>query len=165
MKKKNICIRPATTDDCRDVFVIISDPVVRHATFKQRAIPWDEHQRWFQSALKNPDRLLFIIEDNDNNTLGMLRFDIQKEHADVSIVLNRTSRGCGYGTLALESGCEKIFRQKGITVFRAHVKTGNIPSCKAFAKSGFVHSGTTTIEGAEADIFTYTIADYATNTL
>jgi len=162
MKKKSICIRPAKTDDCRDVFVIISDPVVRQATFKQRTISWDEHQRWFQAALKNPDRLLFIIVGN-GNTLGMLRFDIQKKYADVSIVLNKATRGHGYGPQSLQLGCDAIYQLTEISNYRAYVRTGNISSYKAFAKAGFVHKGSTTIEGAEAGIFVYTIADSTTN--
>jgi UDP-2,4-diacetamido-2,4,6-trideoxy-beta-L-altropyranose hydrolase len=162
MKNRDISIRPASIDDCQDIFGIISDPDVIKATFKQRKIPLDEHKIWFQMALNNHDRLLFIIEGN-GNTLGMLRFDIQKERADVSIVLNRASRGHGYGPQSLQLGCDAVYQLTGISNYRAYVRTGNIPSYKAFAKAGFVHNGTTTIDGTDADIFVYTIADSTTN--
>ena len=163
MRNRNVSIRPASIDDCQDIFGIISDPDVIKATFKQRKIPLDEHKTWFQMALNNPGRFLFIIEDNDKNTLGMLRFDIQKKYADVSIVLNKASRGHGYGPQALNLGCDVIYQTTGISDYRAYVRAGNIPSCKAFTKAGFVHNGTTTIEGTQAEIFVYTITDTSTN--
>jgi pseudaminic acid cytidylyltransferase len=165
MKKRNICIRPAIADDCQDIFDMISDPEVRNATFKQNMITLDEHRTWFQAALKSPDRLLFIIEDNSNYTLGMLRFDIQKTHADVSIVLNKDSRGHGYGPQSLHQGCDTVYQSTKIANYRAYVRSDNIPSRKAFSKAGFVYSDTTTIADAVADIFAYTIADSTTNAL
>lgn len=159
----SISIRPATIDDCQNIFGIISDPDVIKATFKQRKIPLDEHKIWFQTALKSPDRFLFLVEDNDQNTLGMLRFDIQKKYADVSIVLNKASRGHGYGPQALLLGCDTVYQLTKILDYRAHVRADNMPSHKAFTRAGFVHNGTTTIEGTQADIFVYTITDSPTN--
>jgi len=159
MKKRNIVLRPATIEDCRDIFEIISDPSVRLATFKQKLILWDEHQRWLQLVVKSSDRLLFIIEDDEINILGMLRFDIQHEHANVSIALNKVSRGFGYGKLALQMGCDEVYQKTGVTVFCAYVKNGNTPSCKVFTRAGFIRNGTTQIDGKEADIFVYTITN------
>jgi RimJ/RimL family protein N-acetyltransferase len=160
----NIFIRLALMKDCRHIFDIISDSDVIKARFKQNLILWSEHLKWFQSALKSSDRLLLILEDNDNNFLGMLRFDICSKHADVSIVLNKASRGLGYGQRALQMGCNFVYQLTGLNYFIAYVKATNIQSCKAFIKAGFTCHKISTIQGYESKIFTYKIHDSTVNT-
>ncbi len=148
-------LRPSNIDDCSLIYDIITDPLVIQATFKQKSILWDEHKKWYFESISNPKRLMYVIEDYNKNIIGQLRFDIEADKAEVSIVLNKQSRGQGYGAKALYLGCIEVNNKTGIKEYYAYIKNGNRQSLKTFRKAGFIYSGYTYIEGIKADMVIY----------
>lgn len=153
---EDFTLRPATIQDCNDIYIIINDPAVRKATFKQRKINWEEHKRWFTESLSNPKRLMFIVENNHKN-IGIVRFDLKNNHANISIVLDQKSRGQGYGPYIIQSSCHKAYKETKINSFYAYVKSSNELSKKSFAKAGFNYKAKTRVANKNADIFKFSI--------
>lgn len=142
-------IRPAETDDCEAVFNWISDPEVQAARFSNEKISWQDHQKWFCKKLGDSKSLL-LIGLVDNQRFGQVRFDIEKDRAEASIVLAKDFRGKGLGKELLCKSCHHIMQDKNIVEIVAHVRKDNEASIKLFLSAGFQKQGELSIKGVEA---------------
>ena len=135
---QSLIIRPATTDDARNLWQWRNDPLTR-AMFKNTdAVSWESHARWFDEALTNPHQLLFIGEQQHGEPVGICRFDIDADagHADVSLNVNPALRGKGLAHPLL-SGAMQIFRAHYPQPLQATIKKQNLASIACFTKCGF----------------------------
>lgn len=102
-----------------------------------------QHLRWFEAALKDPDRLLLVAEAGA--LLGNLRLDILGNEATVSILLAPGARGQGLG-LRLLAHLAQAALARGLRRLQAEVHQGNAASRRLFARAGYA-------EGLAADGF------------
>jgi len=145
----SIRLRKAVSADCKPVWVMLQDPVVRRAAFVNKEILWEEHSLWYEASLRNTSRKLIIITDEEEHIIGQVRFDFSGTVAEVSIVLGREFRGHGYGSYALNAACEQI-KQQGMEECVAYIKQENRASIRAFQKAGFILDGSATVKGCHA---------------
>ena len=62
--------------------------------YRNATIEWDGHRYWFAASLTNPNRLLVMCEDdNTNEKVAIVRFDVENERALISINLAPKMRG------------------------------------------------------------------------
>lgn len=143
-------IRPATEEDARLVWEWANDPVTRTASFSSDPIPWSDHTRWFDSKLKSENCLFFLITREDGLPVGQVRYDKEGKEAVISVSLEESFRGHGYGSAILRLASNKVMASEGIDVIHAYIKKNNEASKRAFIKGGFEEEGFKTFKGQEA---------------
>ena len=138
----SLTIRPATELDSRELFEWRNDPQTRAVSLSTDEVLWEDHERWFAASLVNPGRHIYVchatVEDKEES-IGMVRFDLDEAQAEVSINLNPSARGRGFGSLALTTGIERFLSdQPHVRQLTAQIRDSNGASVAVFAKAGFV---------------------------
>jgi UDP-2,4-diacetamido-2,4,6-trideoxy-beta-L-altropyranose hydrolase len=133
----DIEIRAARHDDSEKLFEWRNHPTVRAVSRNADMINWESHQRWFASVLSTPDRLL-LIGQREGSPMGVVRFDIRGDEAEVSIYLVPDIQRSGQGRDLLQSA-ERWFaaNRPSVCKIRAHVLGGNERSQRLFLGAGY----------------------------
>jgi RimJ/RimL family protein N-acetyltransferase len=113
-------------------------------------IKWDEHCKWFSQRLEDPNCILFICQDELDNALGVIRFDIDSDEAVISINLNPAEREMGWSGFLIIRAIDELFKSYNIFRINAFIKLQNVRSIKAFERAGFCRMGQRLIKGNEA---------------
>lgn len=132
-----IKLRPAALLDAEIVFDWRNAPQTRQYSFDSRPLNRLDHISWFDQSLKMSNRCLLIAE-LDNKPIGVLRYDLAKPYAEISIYLDPGLAGKGLGTIILVAGVQWMQQYSPeITTLRAKIIPDNIASVRAFEKAGF----------------------------
>lgn len=132
-----LSLRPAALDDAQRIFAWRNSEEVRRVSLTEREIEWGEHLSWLRGVLANPERHLLIAEQ-DGVPVGVLRFDVAEEDAEVSVFLAPGLSGKGLGTAVLQSGVQWAKeRLAGVARLKARIRAGNEASLRVFGKAGF----------------------------
>jgi UDP-2,4-diacetamido-2,4,6-trideoxy-beta-L-altropyranose hydrolase len=130
-------IRAARHNDSQKLFEWRNHPTIRAVSRNADMINWESHQRWFASVLSAPDRLL-LIGQREGSPIGVVRFDIRDDDAEVSIYLVPGIQRLGQGRDLLQSA-ERWFaaNRPSVCKLRAHVLGGNERSQRLFLGAGY----------------------------
>ena len=79
-------IKRAGKDDSINIYEWRNNKKICEVSINSGAISWEEHQRWFDAVLTDKNREL-IIGATENKPVGVVRFDIENDVAEVSIYL------------------------------------------------------------------------------
>ena len=139
--EQTFLLRLATTSDCKTVWEWANDPVTRNASFSSEIIPWENHVNWFNIKLMDKNWLFYIIEDKNSTLIGQVRFQIEENHAIVSVSLAIESRGKGFASPILQISSKKVFENTAVKTIRAYIKPTNTSSIQAFVKANFISNG------------------------
>ncbi|WP_342449232.1 UDP-2,4-diacetamido-2,4,6-trideoxy-beta-L-altropyranose hydrolase [Acetomicrobium sp. S15 = DSM 107314] len=150
MGLKALRLRPACEEDCQLLWEWANDAQVRESAFCSVLIPWEEHVKWFNDKLSDPNCLVFIAEDQKGIPIGQIRFDIEGEQAEVDVSIDKGKRGLGYGAYIIENGVKELFQNTMVKTVHAFIKPDNISSTKSFEKAGFRYIGIDTAKGHKA---------------
>jgi RimJ/RimL family protein N-acetyltransferase/SAM-dependent methyltransferase len=133
-------LRPAEAGDEKRILEWRNNPWIVSLGTNRRPVSPDEHAAWFRSVLGSPNRLLFIIESDEGTPAGTVRLDRESGAAAVlTIYLTRSFTGRGLGPRAIEAACRAAFRDwPAVGRIIARIRADNVPSRKAFERSGFV---------------------------
>lgn len=130
-------IRVTKHDDSEKLFEWRNHPTVRAVSRSADLIDWESHQRWFASVLSAPDRLLLIGQRN-GSPVGVVRFDIQGDEAEVSIYLVPGIEQSGQGRDLLQSAEHWFVAYRPeVCKIRAHVLGSNERSQRLFSGAGY----------------------------
>lgn len=130
-------MRTASQDDSVKLFEWRNHPDIRAVSRNAEMINWEDHQRWFASVLAAPDRLL-LIGQRDGLPIGVVRFDMRGDEAEVSIYLVPDINQSGQGRDLLQSAERWLTdNQPGVRKIRAHVLEGNERSQRLFLGAGY----------------------------
>mgnify|MGYP006273634195 CR=1 FL=1 len=113
-------------------------PDVRRYQRTNREILIDEHLAWFENRLGRLEKEPFIVYFEDDITLGFVRFEWRSQtESEVSILINPTQRGMGYGIKILSDAIS--FFSKGFAYHHlfSSVHKNNLASLKLFRRLGF----------------------------
>jgi UDP-2,4-diacetamido-2,4,6-trideoxy-beta-L-altropyranose hydrolase len=133
----DIEIRAARLDDARNLFEWRNDPSVRAASRTTDLIDWDTHQSWLKSVLNTPSRSL-LIGLRAGSAVGVVRFDVQGEEAEVSIYLVPGDHVPGQGRGLLQSAERWLAANRPeVGRLRAQVSHGNERSQRLFLGAGY----------------------------
>ncbi len=135
-----VTLRPATADDCRQVWLWRNDEATRRASFDSSEIPLETHEGWFRDSLERRDRRIYIVLA-DGRPSGVVRLDVRGRQGTVSIHLAPERRGQGLGPAALVSLDRSAWTELDLDAFVAEVKPDNRASIAAFTKAGFRATG------------------------
>lgn len=138
---EGLLLRPALAADARLLHGWRNHPAVRAVSATQHPIAFEDHQRWLQGVLSNPDRRLFVGQVG-TLAVGSVRFDPLGEHRfEVSIYLDPGLQGLGLGQRMLATGEQVLGREHaGHLTIEAQVQPGNTASQRLFVAAGY-HGG------------------------
>ena len=132
-------IRKANAGDSREIFDWRNNELTRQMSLATDLIEWEEHSDWFATSLANTNRLLLMCEDEQTNEkVAIVRFDVKEERALISINLSpkmrgkRKAKGCLIDAISF---FQKSFSQ--VRFIDAEIKSINIPSQQSFTGVGF----------------------------
>lgn len=132
-----IKIRPATQEDEGMLFEWRNHPKIRAVSRNTGVISWEDHQQWFAAALVANDRVL-LIGQHQSVPIGVVRFDIQGNTAEISIYLAPDVGQPGQGRELLKSAEQWIVENRpAVRSLRAHVLTGNERSQRLFLAADY----------------------------
>ena len=139
--------RIARIEDSRLLFDWANDPEVRRMAFSSGPIAWQDHTRWFEEKIKDPDAYIYIAIE-DNAPIGQIRFDIIDScEARVDIHIKPDMRGKGLGARMIALGVARFFSDCRANAVRAVIKHENLKSRKAFKRAGFEDVQKQTVHG------------------
>jgi len=150
MMDKQLTLRSADASDTQLLWEWANEPAARAVSFSRDPIPWDVHQQWMERRLADPDTRLYVGIDSADLPVGQVRFDLHDNEATLSVTLDPTFRGRGYGPVLLSQACRKLFRETPTVLVEAFVKPDNVPSLRAFLRAGFTDTGQTLQKGQPA---------------
>lgn len=132
-------LRKANIDDCRFIFDLSNDPVVRANSFSTIEIKWEDHINWFKKQLNSDNKIFLIICEDDETSIGQVRFDVTgRNNAKISLSLLEKVRGRGLGSKVIRMSTKKTFSETKVERVEAWVKKDNAASLKTFEKSGYM---------------------------
>jgi UDP-2,4-diacetamido-2,4,6-trideoxy-beta-L-altropyranose hydrolase len=136
---KTIQVREATSDDARMIYEWRTSPEVMGASRNTASFPFRDHLAWLEQVLQDSQRLL-LIGLHDGREVGVVRFDIDGDRAEVSIFLAPATMGAGLGRALLVAG-EVRLRDKHpqVTQVDAWVNADNPRSFQLFQHLGYSH--------------------------
>ncbi len=143
--------RSATEHDCRLLWQWVNDPDVRRWSFMSDSIEWEAHVAWFGRKLADRNCRMYIVMDEADDPIGLVRFDVgDDESGTLTVSIATEWRGRGYGTAALRLASGRFFADTDARRIVAHIKTDNLLSIRAFERAGFTHRSTTQVKGQDA---------------
>lgn len=129
--------------DCKLVFSLSNDPVVRSVSFNQNKIVYEKHVEWYKRTIKDSNTLFLLVFENEAESafIGQLRFKRDSETSEscvISLSITEEYRGKGIGNQFLQIGIDKLHNDwKLVKSIIAEVKADNTPSNMLFRKQGF----------------------------
>lgn len=133
----DIEIRTARPDDSEKLFQWRNHASIREVSRDANLIEWQDHQRWFASVLTDSGKML-LIGWREELPIGVVRFDMQNDEAEVSIYLVPDGGFSGQGQSLLQSAEQWLAANyPEIHMIRAHVLGSNIRSQRLFVGAGY----------------------------
>lgn len=137
MGVSRLVLRHATADDDRIVFDWRNHPSVRAVSRSQEPLDWESHCAWFRRVLGDSNRPL-LIGTIDGLPVGVVRFDISGDRAEVSIYKDPDRDRPGVGADLLAAGERWLRRHRGDVRFvDAEVAGFNSASHRLFDGAGY----------------------------
>lgn len=137
MEISPIEIKQACKDDSINIFEWRNNKKIRDVSINSELISWEDHQKWFDTVLADKNREL-VIGAAGNKTVGVVRFDVENDEAEVSIYLVPEGEFAGQGRNLLMSA-ERWLKAKrpDIKSIRASVLGENEASKNLFLCSNY----------------------------
>lgn len=135
-----VSLRRANLDDARFVWEVNNDPTVRAQSVSTLPIPWEAHEAWFARKVAEPETF-FYIASCQGAAAGVVRFDLRDNDATISIAVSPTFRGKGLGSYIIACATDELARARPGVRAIAWVRPENTPSLRAFARAGYVRTG------------------------
>jgi UDP-2,4-diacetamido-2,4,6-trideoxy-beta-L-altropyranose hydrolase len=136
-------IRRATQQDSAALWTWRNHPRVRQVSRDTHEIAWDTHHAWLTATLSNPNRVL-LIGELDQQAVGVVRFDITDNHAEVSIYRVPNDPRLGLASALLQAAEQYIAEHYShIQQIEATVLADNQASHRLFVRAGFTRHTTT----------------------
>jgi len=145
-------LRTVQPQDCRALWALANDPLVRRHSFSGSPIPWEAHVRWFQEKMESPDTCMFVLEVC-GVPAGQVRYDLEGHRAVVSISVAPAFRGRGIAAHLLKETAEGACTRLGVGRAWAAVQEHNAASLGTFLKAGFAATGSGREKGRPCRFF------------
>ena len=131
----SILIKKAENSDTKDIFNWRNDKQTISMFKNNNIVSWNEHCLWFKKKIKDKSCLL-LIGEKASIKIGVIRFDILRDHSAISINLNPVCRGKKYSKTFLVMGCNYYFSLFNLKII-SEIKKVNLSSINIFKSVGF----------------------------
>ena len=111
----------------------------RNNSYNNEQISYENHVKWFNERLNNPDVFMYIFYDKQETAVGQVRIekDFKKRECLIGISVSETQRGKGYSSEMIhKASLEFSLRNPGFSIL-AFVFLSNQASLKSFLKAGY----------------------------
>lgn len=129
-------LRHASKQDARFLYDLRLNPAARRFQKNTGTFSYSSHLEWLSASLRNKKRVIYIAFQ-DKNRIGMIRFDIKRKTALVSVAVSPSFRSQGFGQQLILVGCNTFFSQYKLDSIKAVIDEKNIASTRAFTTAGF----------------------------
>ncbi|MBP2201425.1 RimJ/RimL family protein N-acetyltransferase [Methanococcus voltae] len=129
--------RFAEEKDCKLLFDWRNDPEVRNNSGDSSELVYNNHKEWFFNALKNKDVVILLAINDNSEEVGQVRLNISKSQGIISISLDKSFRGNGYGTYIIKKASSIFLNNFHIKSIIAKIRKENLASVKSFEKAGY----------------------------
>lgn len=130
-------MRAARDDDSRKLFEWRNHPTIRAVSRSTDMISWESHQKWFASVLAATDKFLLIGQINEI-PVGVVRFDMQRDEAEISIYLVPDAKiRCKGRDLLRNAERWLVGKQPDVRRIRAYILAVNGCSQHLFLGAGY----------------------------
>jgi UDP-2,4-diacetamido-2,4,6-trideoxy-beta-L-altropyranose hydrolase len=137
LKSNAINLAKAEIADINAIFEWRNHPDIRRYFFNANPISWNDHEQWFNRKLKDHNTAIYVACHIENK-IGSIRFENKGEMINISVMLNPTYLGEGFGSKIIKLGVEKFIKDRSPKKHLiAEIKADNIASINAFKKAGF----------------------------
>ncbi len=134
----NIEMRLATKADSKNIFTWRNHPRIRSSSISSDEVQWVEHEKWFDQRCGQFNHPI-LIGEVEKKPIGVVRFDIRENFAEVSIYLVPESGNHGLGrTLLSEAEGWLKKNHPYVVAVHAHVLQENETSKKLFTNLHYV---------------------------
>ena len=132
-----LSLREACAEDSEHLFRWRNHPSIRAVSRNRDEITWEDHCRWFAGVLGDPRRKL-LVGLQGGVSVGVVRFDIDAEQAEVSIYLVPEAQVRCRGGDLLQSAEDWIMEhRREVRQLHAQVMGGNTVSKGLFMAAGY----------------------------
>jgi spore coat polysaccharide biosynthesis predicted glycosyltransferase SpsG/RimJ/RimL family protein N-acetyltransferase len=129
--------RPARHEDSDLLLGWRNEPDVRAASRATEPVTAEEHARWLSATLADPNRLLFVVEE-DGDPAGTVRIDRKGKQAEISVTVTGNRRSAGVGSQAVREVGELVLAALPETEeILAEIRLANTGSRRAFERAGY----------------------------
>ena len=111
-----------------------NEPSTRANSFHSEPIPLEDHQRWFNAKINDPDEAIYILL-SDDEPIGQVRLSRQSDQFVVSYSIAAEHRRRGFGKLILRLVEDKI--PVDSATFVGRVKKDNVASRSIFRQLNY----------------------------
>lgn len=136
--ENEVIIKRATEHNLNETFKWAKNSSIRKFFFNKKPITFEDHKKWFLRKIIEENCFYYIAFDGDK-ALGSIRFDIIKDKAEVSYLIDPKFQGNGFGTILLKNGLELFNKDSKLPVktIIAEVLIENSGSVNVFKKLGY----------------------------
>ena len=139
-------MRFATSADCKLLWQLANDPVVRSSSFSHEPIPWDAHVRWFEGRMADPRCRIFVSESK-GALIGQVRVEWTADlEGEIHMSVAPDFRGAGVGKQLIDKAVREVFSSAGLSRVHAYILPENPASVGAFKSAGFQMVGKTVMK-------------------
>jgi RimJ/RimL family protein N-acetyltransferase len=132
-----LTLRRAVVSDKLSVFEWRNDETTRKFFFDSAPVNCDTHETWFDRVL-SAEHVYLLIGELAGKPIGVLRYDVDGDCAEVSVYLVPGRSGQGLGSKLLTEGTAWIrCNVVGVHHLKARIVCENLASLRAFKKAGF----------------------------
>ena len=140
-------VRQAASQDCLWYWQLVNESLVRSSAINTEPISWEAHTSWFNSRLVDPETILLVGLDSEGHRVGQIRFGQMGSNFEIDFSIVPNERGKGIASHLLERGMMFCFRRNPNVTFSARVRRENLPSARAFLRTGFLELGSQIVDG------------------
>lgn len=136
-------MRDVTVQDSPDLLAWRNEIDVRKFSRNQREISELVHRNWLVNRLDRLPGEPFWAFENGAEKIGFIRFEFNPilNHHEISISVNPSLRGRGYGRVILNHAIEKFWEAGSAQSLYAEIHRENEVSKSLFVASGFMEFG------------------------
>jgi RimJ/RimL family protein N-acetyltransferase len=132
-----VVVRKANMNDARRAYIWRNAEITRRYSRNPSALTLEEHLDWWRTKIDESSNHLLIAHCNSVG-VGVIRFDLTGNQAEISIYIDPDLHGFGLGSRLLELGCGwLVVHEPNVNRLVAEIHAENGPSIKTFRAFGF----------------------------
>lgn len=146
----SLVLKEAVIDDAETLFNWANESNVRKNSINQEPISWENHLKWFEAKLNDPNSKIFILK-SQQISIGQVRIDLVDGYWNIGFSIDTNFRGNGLGKHIITLLLNRFDSFK----FKAVVKKTNKSSAHIFNQLCFQKMAS---ESSELECFQYSIS-------
>jgi RimJ/RimL family protein N-acetyltransferase len=131
--------RKATATDANLIYQWANDPGARSNSYSNKPIEYEDHLKWFNNKITDPNCTIYIFLNENYAEIGMVRIEVSslaEKDSTISIIIDAQHRGKGYAQQMIREASID-FTDKTSCSITAYVFATNMASLKSFQQAGY----------------------------